>query len=113
MNVIIRLGTWIESIGKPKDNIEKLRKDLEFFCSRYQEEIAGDNAGLRNEIREKLDALTKRMGIIESSTASRVSVEEALNVLDKKIAALMVSSSFPSFTSVHDQEDPLSLLPRK
>lgn len=112
MNAIQKLGNWLESLSKPKDNIEKIRLDIGLFCDRYEKDAAKEYATLRGEVNAKLSDISGRMGVIESSTASRISVEEALNVLDKKIAALMVANSFPSYSSV-PQDDPLQIIARK
>ena len=105
MNVIIRLGNWIESLGKPKAYATQAQIDVLYNSITYLSQRVDSLSTL-------ISIIGKRMDVTESSTASRVSVEEALNVLDKKIAALMVANSFPSFSSV-PQDDPLQIIARK
>lgn len=128
MSWLTSLDNYLSTVFQPKvDQFEllktkyeadrlELRNDIDAKLAVFQRNVVEyiKNEDVTEDLSKQVDLLNNRLSKQEALTdllPSRKSVEEALNELDKKIQAILVSQSFPTYSTVpHESADPLNII---
>ena len=116
-NIFIKFGNWLDrkSVKERISALEMEQKEQHDYMAKLATQFDIVIKELREELQdqEQIDLQNNRLAKLEALVEllpSKKSVEENLNILDKKVSAIMVSNNFPQFRPVdHDSDDPMKL----
>ena len=99
-----------ENFKNVEVSLANLLDSKDEHLNKYKDSVSSGISNLSVQVAE----LNKRVIALEALidlVPSKKSLEDTLNELDKKISAVMVSQSFPTYSSVpHDAADPMNLI---